>query len=120
MKNEIYDVLVVGGTCYPVPRAVTEWLQTFPAELEKELSIVEDFPNVVLDLFDREEIEAMSDDDYSFKPGLQSNTTCGSWENDRVLHMVPFLMGFDDMGYVREWISKNDFKLGEELEYFEY
>lgn len=123
-KKEVYDVLTVEGDCYPVPRKVTDWLQAYPDDLGAELSIVEDFPDFITELFDQDEVQAVMEDhdpQYSASiPGKQSHTTCGSWENDRVLHMVPFLMCFEDMGDVREWLKENNFKLGSKLEYYSY
>lgn len=123
MKKEIYDVFEVEGTCYPVPRKVSRWVATYPEALDGELSIVEDLPDFITELFDEDEFDAiMEHHDPEFdmsKPG-QSHTTCGSWENDRVLHIVPFLLGFDDMGYARDWIKENGFTVGNKLEYLSY
>ena len=112
MTKPVYDVLVVDGTCYPVPRVVSNWLEEYPISLSGNSSVLETVPDFVVELFN-------SEFDGEETP-YEIRITSGSWENDRVLHIVPFLDSFDDMGYVRDWIKENDFNLGAELEYMDY
>lgn len=124
MSEQIYDIICVAGMHCPVPTSVTTWLQTYPDELDGGFSIVEDFPDFVTELFNKEKVHAAmktyNPETYCSIPGKQAIITSGSWDNDRVLFMVPFLESFEDMGYVRDWAKENGFKLGSKLEYEEY
>lgn len=117
--TQIYDVLVVDGDCYPVPREVTDWIETYPENFDEP----EEIPEFIRKLYCEDEYEAIKsmyvDDGEEDKINF-IRITIGSWENDRVLGIVPFFQSFEDMGYAREWISENNFKLGHKLDYLSY
>lgn len=112
--NEVYDVFIVDGIYYPVPTKVTDWVNQYPENINE----YEEIPLFVRELYVQDVYEKMVKR-YSDKVD-HVMVTSGSWDNDKVLAIILFLPSFEDMGYVREWLNENNFKLGSKLEYLSY